>query len=78
MGSDIKVDGRTAMIQGSDHLDGAMVDATDFRGGAALLMAGMAAHGETLLGNICHIDRGYCHIEKLFCHLGADIRRVLV
>ena len=78
MGADIKVDGRTAIIQGSDHLDGAMVDATDLRGGAALLMAGMAAHGETLLGNICHIDRGYCHIEKLFCHLGADIRRVLV
>lgn len=78
MGADIKVEGRTAVIQGIDHLDGAMVDATDLRGGAALLMAGMAAHGETLLGNVRHIDRGYCRIEKLFCHLGADIRRVLL
>ncbi|MEE0776639.1 MAG: UDP-N-acetylglucosamine 1-carboxyvinyltransferase [Bacillota bacterium] len=78
MGADIKVEGRTAVIQGVRHLDGARVDATDLRGGAALLMAGMAAHGETLLGNLRHIDRGYDRIEKLFCNLGADIRRILL
>ncbi len=76
MGADIRVEGRLAIVKGVREIEGAQVEAFDLRGGAALLLAGMAAEGETRLQNVHHIDRGYCDIEDLFNGLGAKISRV--
>lgn len=76
MGASIKVESRTAIIDGVDKLTGAVVKATDLRAGAAMIIAGLIAEGQTEVLNIEHIDRGYPNIEKRFKHLGADIRRV--
>ena len=76
MGANIKVEGRTAMIDGVDKLTGATVIATDLRAGAAMVIAGLIAEGTTEVLNIEHIDRGYPNIENKFRSLGADIRRV--
>ncbi len=76
MGADIRVEGRLAIVKGVREIEGAQVEAFDLRGGAALLLAGMAAGGETRLQNVHHIDRGYCNIEALFNELGARIGRV--
>ncbi len=76
MGADIRVDGRVAVVRGVSELNGARVHATDLRGGAALILAGLAARGETEINFIHHIDRGYEKLEEKFCRLGADIRRV--
>lgn len=75
MGADIKVEGRTAIIDGVRSLVGAKVTATDLRAGAAMVIAGLVAKGETEIVEIDHIDRGYPHIEDKFRSLGADIRR---
>lgn len=76
MGANIVVDGRQASIAGGAKLSGGKVDATDLRAGAALVLAGLVATGETEVGCIYHIDRGYeCIVDK-FCSLGADIKRV--
>jgi UDP-N-acetylglucosamine 1-carboxyvinyltransferase len=75
MGADIKVEGRTAIIDGVRSLVGAKVTATDLRAGAAMVIAGLVAEGETEIVEIEHIDRGYPHIEDKFRALGADIRR---
>ena len=76
MGADIIVDGRLAAVTGSNYLQGATVEAQDLRGGAALVVAGLSAIGDTLIGGIRHIDRGYECIEKTFSCLGANIRRI--
>ena len=76
MGANIEVEGRKAVITGVEKLTGAEVEATDLRAGAAMVIAGLVAEGETKIGNIKHIDRGYPHIEDKFNNLGADIRRV--
>lgn len=76
MGAVIKVEGRTAIIDGVEKLEGARVIATDLRAGAAMVIAGLIANGETEIVDIEHIDRGYPHIEEKFRSLGADIRRV--
>ena len=76
MGAEIKVEGRTAIIDGVDSLNGAKVVATDLRAGAAMVIAGLVAKGETEISEIEHIDRGYPHIEDKFRALGADIRRI--
>ena len=76
MGANIKVEGRVAIIDGVQKLKGAIVKATDLRAGAAMVIAGLVAEGETEITNIEHIDRGYPHIEDKFKALGADIRRV--
>lgn len=76
MGAMIKVEGRTAIIDGVEKLEGAKVIATDLRAGAAMVIAGLIANGETEIVDIQHIDRGYPHIEEKFRSLGADIRRV--
>lgn len=76
MGADIRVEGRLAIVKGVDCIEGAEVEAEDLRGGAALLLAGMAAEGETIVRNAHHIDRGYCRVEDTFNALGADIRRI--
>ena len=77
MGAMIKVEGRTAIIDGVENLEGAKVIATDLRAGAAMVNAGLIANGETEIVDIEHIDRGYPHIEEKFRSLGADIRRVV-
>lgn len=75
MGADIQVEGRLALVRGVDHLTGSAVKATDLRGGAAMVVAGLAAQGETIISEIDHIDRGYEKIEKAYAQLGACIRR---
>lgn len=77
MGAMIKVEERTAIIDGVENLEGAKVIATDLRAGAAMVIAGLIANGETEIVDIEHIDRGYPHIEEKFRSLGADIRRVV-
>ena len=76
LGSNLKVDGRTALTKGNCTFTGAHVAATDLRSGAALVLAGLAAKGETTIGNIYHLDRGYECFEDKFRSLGADIKRV--
>ncbi|MGN0661044.1 MAG: UDP-N-acetylglucosamine 1-carboxyvinyltransferase [Oscillospiraceae bacterium] len=75
MGADIKTDGRKAVVTGVKSLHGARVTATDLRGGAALVTAGLFAEGETVIENIRHIDRGYECIEKSLGEIGARICR---
>lgn len=75
MGSNIKIDGRSAVIEGGHELTGCEVKATDLRAGAALILCGLVARGDTSITDIYHIDRGYANIEKKFRQLGADIYR---
>lgn len=75
MGADIKIEGRSAMIQGVVRLTGAPVAATDLRAGAALILAAMTAEGTTEIGNLHHIDRGYEKIAEKLAGIGAIIRR---
>jgi UDP-N-acetylglucosamine 1-carboxyvinyltransferase len=74
--ANITVDGRTAFVRGVNKLFGAEVDTTDLRAGAALILAGLAAEGTTVIKNIQHIDRGYERIENDLKKVGADIERV--
>lgn len=76
MGAVVKVEGKTAIIDGVSKLSGAVVHATDLRAGAAMVIAGLIAEGTTSVLNIDHIDRGYPFIEEKFKGLGADICRV--
>ena len=73
MGADIEVRGDTAVIRGVGKLTGARVTATDIRAGAALVIAGLAAQGETVIDNVYEIDRGYDDIEGKLRGLGAQI-----
>ncbi|MBR3594492.1 MAG: UDP-N-acetylglucosamine 1-carboxyvinyltransferase [Clostridia bacterium] len=75
LGAKIKTADRVAVIDGVDRLSGARVNSTDLRGGAALIIAGLAAHGKTEIDKIFHIDRGYENIEENLRQLGADIKR---
>ena len=76
MGADIRVEGNHAVVRGKSRLSGAPVMASDLRAGAVLVLAGMAAAGETAVSRIYHIDRGYENIEKKLAGIGADIIRV--
>jgi UDP-N-acetylglucosamine 1-carboxyvinyltransferase len=76
LGAAIDIDGHTAIVQGVDRLVGAPVMATDLRASASLVIAGLAAHGETLVDRIYHLDRGYDRMEVKLSGVGADIRRV--
>lgn len=75
MGADILVDGKVAIIQGVGHLTGAPVKATDLRAGAAMIIAGLAADGETIIDDIFHIERGYESIDAKVRALGGDMVR---
>lgn len=75
MGADIKIIGKAAVVGGVERLYGASVSATDLRGGAALVLAGLSAEGVTSVDAIKHIDRGYESIEERLSLLGAEIRR---
>lgn len=77
MGANIKLEGNTAFITGVEKLQGAPVMATDLRASASLVLAGLAAEGETLIDRIYHIDRGYERIEEKLAQLGANIQRVV-
>jgi len=76
MGADIKVEGHSAIIKGVKKLSAAPVMASDLRGGAALVLAGLVAEGTTELSRIYHLDRGYMKLEEKLNSLGADIKRV--
>ncbi|WP_090672438.1 UDP-N-acetylglucosamine 1-carboxyvinyltransferase [Paenibacillus tianmuensis] len=78
MNAQIKVEGRTAVVSGGSKLQGAKVCATDLRAGAALVLAALAADGDTEITGIHHIDRGYVNIAEKLSVLGADIRRIPV
>jgi UDP-N-acetylglucosamine 1-carboxyvinyltransferase len=77
MGANIRLHGNTALVTGVESLTGAPVMATDLRASASLILAGLAAEGETLVERIYHVDRGYERIEEKFSVLGADIKRCL-
>jgi UDP-N-acetylglucosamine 1-carboxyvinyltransferase len=76
MGADIRLEGNTAVVRGVERLRAAPVMATDLRASASLVLAALAAEGETLIDRIYHIDRGYECIEEKLSQLGATIRRV--
>jgi len=76
MGADIQIEGNTALCRGVGKLTAAPVMATDLRASAGLVLAGLAAEGETLVDRIYHVDRGYERIEEKLRQLGAEIRRV--
>ena len=76
MGADIQLEGHTAICTGVDRLTAAPVMATDLRASAGLVLAGLAARGETVVDRIYHVDRGYERIEEKLGQLGATIRRI--
>ena len=76
LGADIRVDGNTATIHGVDTMTGAPIMATDLRASACLVLAGLAAKGDTTVDRVYHIDRGYENIEEKLGSLGAHIRRL--
>lgn len=76
MGANIRIQGNTAICTGTDNLTAAPVMATDLRASASLVLAGLAARGDTLVDRIYHVDRGYERIEEKLLQLGATIRRV--
>ncbi|GAB1576697.1 UDP-N-acetylglucosamine 1-carboxyvinyltransferase [Bordetella petrii] len=76
MGADIDIDGHTAVVRGVARLSGAAVMATDLRASASLVIAGLAAEGQTTVDRIYHLDRGYDKMEVKLRSLGADIQRL--
>ena len=76
MGANINIEGRTAIVKGVDQLYGAKVNATDLRAGAALILCGLIAEGDTEIGEIYHIQRGYVDIDKKITALGGNIEIV--
>jgi len=77
MGAKITVEGRTAIISGVETLEGAFVQATDLRAGAALFLAALSAEEGTVLERIDHIDRGYDNLEEKYRAIGAKLQRVV-
>lgn len=78
MGANIQVDGKIAVIEGVDNLTGVNVKATDLRAGAAMIVAGLTAKGETTVEDIQYIDRGYEDVVDKFSSIGANIKRTVV
>ncbi|ARU40312.1 UDP-N-acetylglucosamine 1-carboxyvinyltransferase [Armatimonadetes bacterium Uphvl-Ar1] len=76
MGANVRVEGRSTLIEGVKQLQGAVVEASDLRAGAALCLAAFAASGETVIRNVIYIDRGYQDLEKNFTQLGGKIERL--
>ena len=76
MGADIEVHGGTATVKGVDKLKGAPVMATDLRASVSLILAGMAATGETKVSRVYHLDRGYEHVVTKLSGVGANIERI--
>jgi UDP-N-acetylglucosamine 1-carboxyvinyltransferase len=76
LGANIQIKERVAVVEGVKELQGALVEATDLRGGAALVVAGLCAKGQTIIDKVFHIDRGYDKIEEKLASLGANIKRM--
>ena len=76
LGADIRTDGHHAVVRGVARLSGAPVRAPDIRAGAALVVAGLAAEGETVVSGVHHVDRGYDDLVGRLVRIGADIERV--
>jgi UDP-N-acetylglucosamine 1-carboxyvinyltransferase len=76
MGADIKIDGDMAIVHGQKRLIGAPVMATDLRASVSLVLAGLAAEGETIVNRVYHLDRGFERIEEKLKAVGADIERI--
>lgn len=76
LGANIKVEGRVAVVEGVKRLSGAPVEASDLRGAAALVVAGLAAEGTTEIGGLRHLDRGYENIEQTLTGVGASVKRI--
>ena len=77
MGADIRVEGHHLVVRGVERLTGAEVRALDIRAGAAMVVAGLGAAGETVIADAHHVDRGYAGLVEQLCGLGADVRRVV-
>jgi UDP-N-acetylglucosamine 1-carboxyvinyltransferase len=76
LGAHVRMDGHHAFVRGVPKLSGAPVEASDIRAGAALVLAGLAADGETIVYEAGHIDRGYARFDHALRTLGADVRRI--
>ena len=76
LGADITLNGDTALVRGVDQLTGAPVMATDLRASVSLVIAALAAHGETMLHRVYHLDRGFETLERKLAACGADIERL--
>jgi UDP-N-acetylglucosamine 1-carboxyvinyltransferase len=76
MGADIYVEGRSAIVKGPVKLTGTSVDAKDLRAGAAMVIAGLAACGETVVDNVSYIERGYEKFSDKLASIGADIKKI--
>jgi UDP-N-acetylglucosamine 1-carboxyvinyltransferase len=76
LGADIVVRGKEAIVRGVDHLVGAPVMATDLRASVSLVIAGLVARGETTIGRVYHLDRGFERLEEKLQACGAQVRRV--
>ena len=76
MGADVRIEGHHALVRGVSQLSGAPVRCPDLRAGAALVLAGLIADGETVVSGVHHIDRGYERFVEKMGALGADIERV--
>ena len=76
LGAKISLSGQTATVEGVDKLKGAPVMATDLRASSALVIAGLAAEGETNISRIYHLDRGFEHLEEKLSACGAEIERI--
>ncbi|MBO5976196.1 MAG: UDP-N-acetylglucosamine 1-carboxyvinyltransferase [Oscillospiraceae bacterium] len=76
LGAEIRTEGRVAMVSGVERLSGAPVTACDLRGGAGLVLAGLACEGETIVSDSGHIDRGYTQFDSALSQLGADLKKI--
>jgi len=76
MGADVHVDGDTAIVTGVERLQGAPVMATDLRASVSLVLAGLAAEGETIVNRVYHLDRGFERLEEKLCGVGAEVERL--
>jgi UDP-N-acetylglucosamine 1-carboxyvinyltransferase len=76
MGAMVRIDGDTATVRGVEKLKGAPVMATDLRASVSLVLAGLAAEGETTVSRVYHLDRGFDRLEEKLSRAGADIARV--
>ena len=76
MGADITISGREARVKGVEQLTGAQVMATDLRASVGLVIAGLVAKGETMVGRVYHLDRGFERLEEKLGACGANIRRI--
>jgi UDP-N-acetylglucosamine 1-carboxyvinyltransferase len=76
LGADIRVEGDVAIVRGVEKLKGAPVMATDLRASVSLVLAGLAAEGETMVHRVYHLDRGFDRLEEKLSGVGADIARV--